>query len=129
MTFTFGHLHVRSGFSYGFGVATPEELVRATGEMDGGSIALTDRDGLYGIPRFLEACGELGISAIVGTEVSMEGGGHLVLLAEGMEGYRSLSKLISSYRCASKNRRKPLCPLSIVLEHAEDLSTSKMSLQ
>ena len=116
----FGHLHVRSGFSYGFGVATPEELVEATAELGMGSIALTDRDGLYGIPRLLKAAEEVGVGPIVGAEMSMEGG-HLVLLAESMEGYRSLSKLITSYRCSSKDRRKPLCPLQTLLDHAEGL--------
>ena len=33
----FTHLHVRSGFSYGFGIATPEELVEAIGEIGVGS--------------------------------------------------------------------------------------------
>ena len=53
----FVHLHVRSGFSFGFGVARPEELVEAAARMGMSSLALTDRDGLYGIPRFLEAAG------------------------------------------------------------------------
>ncbi|MBA3953260.1 MAG: PHP domain-containing protein, partial [Rubrobacter sp.] len=58
----FAHLHVRSGFSYGYGVATPEELVGGAAEMGMGAMALTDRDGLYGIPRFLEAAGRVGVS-------------------------------------------------------------------
>ena len=53
----FADLHARSGFSFGFGVATPEELVAAAARMRMPSLALTDRDGLYGIPRFLEAGG------------------------------------------------------------------------
>jgi error-prone DNA polymerase len=117
----FAHLHVRSGFSYGFGVTTPEELVRAAAEMGMGALALTDRDGLYGIPKFLEAAEGTGVSPIVGAEVSMEGGGHLVLLAESMEGCRSLCRLLTSYRSGSENRRKPVCPLPAVLEHAEGL--------
>jgi error-prone DNA polymerase len=117
----FAHLHVRSGFSYGFGVATPEELVRASVEMGMRAMALTDRDGLYGVPKFLEAAEEVGVSPIVGAEVSMEGDGHLVLLAESMEGYRSLCKLLTRYRCGSEDRRKPVCPLPAVLEHAEGL--------
>jgi error-prone DNA polymerase len=117
----FAHLHVRSGFSYGFGVATPEELVRAAAEMGMGTMALTDRDGLYGVPKFLEAAEDVGVSPIVGTEVSMEGGGHLVLLAESTDGYRSLCRLLTSYRCGSEDRRKPVCPLPAVLEHASGL--------
>jgi error-prone DNA polymerase len=114
----FAHLHLRSGFSYGYGVATPGELAGAAAEMGMGALALTDRDGLYGIPRFLQAAEEHGIGPIVGAEVSVEGGGHLVLLAQGVDGYRSLSRLITSYRCSSEDRRSPLCPLPTLLEHA-----------
>jgi error-prone DNA polymerase len=118
---TFAHLHVRSGFSYGYGVATPGELAGAAAEMGMGDLALTDRDGLYGLPKFLEAAEGHGIGPIAGAEVSVEGGGHLVLLAQGVDGYRSLSKLITSYRCSSEDRRNPLCPLPTLLEHARGL--------
>ncbi len=115
----FVHLHVRSGFSYGSGVATPEELAEAAAGM--GSLALTDRDGLYGVPRFLRAAGEVGISPIVGAEITVEGGGHLVLLAEDQRGYRTLSDLITAYRCSSEDRRKPSCPLGLLLDHTSGL--------
>jgi error-prone DNA polymerase len=119
---TFAHLHVRGGHSYGFGVATPEELVAGAAEAGAEYLALTDRDGLYGVPRFLKAAGESGVSPIVGAEVSVadprtessgtgSSGGHLVLLAESMEGYRSLCGLLTAYRCASQDRRRPLCDL------------------
>ncbi|HZC18164.1 MAG TPA: PHP domain-containing protein, partial [Rubrobacteraceae bacterium] len=117
MNLDFAHLHVRSGFSYGFGVATPEELVEAAARMGMGALALTDRDGMYGVPRFLEAAGEACVSPVVGVEVSMEEGGHLVLLAEGTEGYRSLCRLITAYRCSSEDRRKPRCSLETLSEH------------
>ncbi|MDQ3926297.1 MAG: DNA polymerase III subunit alpha, partial [Actinomycetota bacterium] len=117
MTTVFTHLHVRSGFSYGFGVATPEELVEAAASMGTDALALTDRDGMYGVPRFLEAAEEACVSSIVGVEVSMEEGGHFVLLAEGIEGYRSLCQLITLYRCASEEQRKPRCSLETLSEH------------
>jgi error-prone DNA polymerase len=117
----FVHLHVRSGFSYGFGVATPGELVAAAAELGMGALALTDRDGLHGIPRFLEAAVGAGVAPIVGAEVILEGGGHLVLLAKSIEGYRSLCRLLTRYRCGSEDRRKPLCSLQDLLEHAEGL--------
>ncbi|HEX6200075.1 MAG TPA: PHP domain-containing protein, partial [Thermoanaerobaculia bacterium] len=116
---------MRSGFSYGYGVATPAELLEEAARTGMRSMALTDRDGLYGIPRFLEAAGEVGVSPVVGAEVGVEvgacPGGHLVLLAEGMEGYRSLCRLITAYRCSSGDRRRPACPLATVLEHAAGL--------
>ena len=116
----FVHLHVRSGFSFGFGVARPEELVEAAARMGMPSLALTDRDGLYGIPRFLEAACRAGILPIVGAQVSTAGG-HVVLLAESMEGYRSLCRLITDYRTSSEDRRRPVCPLGKILEHKEGL--------
>lgn len=68
---SFAHLHVRSGFSYGLGTARPEELAGAAAEMGYRALALTDRDGMYGIPRFLRACGEVGLSPVVGAEVTV----------------------------------------------------------
>ncbi len=120
----FAHLHVRSGFSYGYGVATPEELVEAASGMGMGSLAITDRDGLYGVPRFLRAARVAGVRAVVGAEVSVEvrgARGGVVLLAEGMEGYRNLCRLVTFYRCSSEERRRPVCPLDALLEHAEGL--------
>lgn len=114
----FAHLHVRSGFSYGLGTSTPEELVEASVGMGGRSVALTDRDGMYGVPRFLRTAEEQGVSPIVGAEITVEGWGDLVLLADSMKGYRSLSKLITAYRCAAADRRRPLCPPSTLLDHA-----------
>ena len=75
----FAHLHARGGFSFGSGAAAPEELVTAAVRMRMPSLALTDWDRLYGIPRFL-AAGGTGVSPIVGAEVSTAGG-HVVLLA------------------------------------------------
>ena len=116
---------MRSGFSFGFGVAAPGELVEAVARMGAAPLALTDRDGLHGIPRFLKAASVAGVSPIVGAEVSvgLEGraGGHVVLLAESMAGYRSLCRLTTAYRCSSRDRRRPLCPPSVLLEHAEGL--------
>ena len=119
----FAHLHVRSGFSYGYGTATPEELAGAAARMGMGALALTDRDGLYGIPRLLKAVEGTGISPIVGAEVSVAepGGGHVVLLAEGDKGYQSLCRLLTSYRCFSEDRRKPLCLLSALAGHGDGL--------
>ena len=121
----FVHLHVRGGHSYGTGVATPEELVSAAAEMGAGALALTDVDGLYGVPRFLGAAQKAGLSAIVGAEVSVaqgaHPGGHVVLLAESMEGYRSLCGLITAYRRGSEDRRRPLCPFDLLLGHARGL--------
>lgn len=124
------HLHVRSGFSYGQGVAYPEELAAAAAGMGYRYLALTDRDGIYGAPKFLAACTEQGLSPIVGAEITVEAHGergHLVLICESMEGYAALCRIITSYRTApgayskhpsAKERRFPACPLEMLLEEA-----------
>lgn len=117
----FVHLHVRSGCSWGFGTATPGEIAHAAVDLGMGAVALTDRDTLFGAPRFLAACRERGVSPVVGAEITVEGGGHLVLLVESERGHRNLCSLITSYRCSSADRRKPECPLETALEHAEGL--------
>jgi len=66
--------------------------------MGASSLAPTDKKGLHGTSRLLKAVEEAGASPMVGAEVSVEGGGHLVLLAEDAKGYRSLSGLVACYR-------------------------------
>ena len=116
----FVHLHVRSGFSFGFGVAKPEELVEAAARMGMPSLALTDRDGLYGIPRFLEAADEAGIPPLLGGPGSTMGG-DVVLLSEALEGEPSLCRLLTDYRTSSENRRRPVCPPEPILGHKKGL--------
>ena len=125
---------MRSGFSYGLGTARPEELAEAAAGTGYGTLALTDRDGLYGIPRFLGTCADRGVSPVVGAEVTVELGerdtrgrrGHVVLLAASDRGYRSLSRLLTAYLLPPKGapwpsaakRRSPSCPVETLLEHA-----------
>ncbi len=123
------HLHTRSGFSYGQGVAYPEELARAAVGMGYRYLALTDRDGMYGVPKFLAACAEYGILPIVGAEITVERGkdgeagvaggerGHLVLLCESMEGYASLCRLITRYRSSRVFRTAPAADGDHLSEH------------
>ena len=55
---SFSHLHVRSGFSFLFGTFTPEALIKRAEEIGLGSVALTDKNGLYGAIRFIYLQGE-----------------------------------------------------------------------
>ena len=65
------HLQVASGFSLRYGACMPEELVSAAAGMGQQMIALTDRDGVYGAVRWMQACGAVGIGAILGVELAM----------------------------------------------------------
>ena len=61
--------HSRSAFSFLEGASTPEELVAACAEFEMPAMALLDRDGLYGAPRFHLAAKKLNIKAHIGAEL------------------------------------------------------------
>ena len=54
-------LGMRSAFSFLEGSSAPEDLAERAAELGHGAIALADRDGLYGLPRFHKAATELGL--------------------------------------------------------------------
>ena len=70
----FAHLHVASGFSMRYGSATPQALVERAAQYGQSALALTDRDGLYGAIRFVQAATKAGIAAVLGVDLAMSGG-------------------------------------------------------
>src|SRR5439155_23174910 len=58
-------------------------------------MALCDRDGVYGAPRFFAAGQERGIRSIIGSELTMEDGSILPVLVESRRGYQNLCRLIT----------------------------------
>lgn len=87
-------LRCRSAFSFLAGASPPEDLIRRAADLGHGAMALADRDGLYGAPRFWKAAKAVGCRPIVGAEVTFAGG-RLLLLVESRIGYRNLSKLLT----------------------------------
>jgi error-prone DNA polymerase len=65
-------LRTRSAFSFLEGASTPEDLVEQAAALGYDALALGDRDGLYGAPRFYQAATQTGIKAIVGAEVMLD---------------------------------------------------------
>ena len=104
----FTHLHVHTEYSLLDGSAKIGELVKRAKELGMDSLAITDHGAMFGVIDFYKACKEEGIKPIIGCEVyvapksrfdknSRESVSyyHLVLLAENMEGYQNLIKLVS----------------------------------
>jgi error-prone DNA polymerase len=94
----FVHLHIHSIYSALRGVATIEELCRITAAQGFRMLALTDTNGLYGIPRFMRAAREYGLRPIAGAELS-HGGHRAVALVKTPQGYEHLCRLLSSLHC------------------------------
>src|SRR5260370_40464895 len=65
-------LHARSAFSFLQGAAMPEELIATCAELKMPSMALLDRDGLYGAARFHLAGKKLGVKAHIGAEIAVQ---------------------------------------------------------
>jgi error-prone DNA polymerase len=88
-------LHAASAFSFLRASSLPEDLVERAARLGLTALALVDRDGLSGAPRFFKAARAAGVRPIVGAELSLEGGGALPLLVETQRGYRNLCRLIT----------------------------------
>src|SRR6476659_9361759 len=101
-TTPWAELHCHSSFSFLDGAATPGEL-----------LALTDPNGMYGVPQFAQAARRLAdqggtkLGTVFGAELSIglskgqngepdPEGRHLLILARDAEGYRRLCAVISA---------------------------------
>src|SRR5260370_23021175 len=67
---TYVDLHSRSGFSFLEGASNPEELIALCANLGMPAMALLDRDGVYGSPRFHLAAKKADIKAHIWTEVT-----------------------------------------------------------
>src|SRR5215475_10968226 len=65
-------LHSRSTFSFLEGSSLPESLITRCAERQMPAMALLDRDGVYGAPRFHMAARKAGIKAHIGAEVTYD---------------------------------------------------------
>ena len=107
----FCHLHVHSDYSLLDGAAKINDLIRAAGERDLSSIALTDHGNMCGAIAFYKAAKKAGIKPIVGCEMYMAPGPrtdrrrdpttgvssfHLTVLARNYQGYQNLVELCST---------------------------------
>jgi error-prone DNA polymerase len=59
-------LHARSAFSFLEGASLPESLMQHAGDLEMPAMALLDRNGIYGAPRFYMEGQKRGVRAHVG---------------------------------------------------------------
>jgi error-prone DNA polymerase len=91
-------LRCRSAFSFLEASSTPEDLIERAVQLGYPALALADRGGLYGAPRFHQAAVAAGLRALVGAELDVARApgvpyDRLLLLAESPRGYRNLCRL------------------------------------
>jgi error-prone DNA polymerase len=73
----FVHLHVASGHSLRYGASHPHVLVERAADLEMDTLALTDRDGVYGAVRFAKACLRAGIRPVLGVDLAVRPTGLL----------------------------------------------------
>ncbi|MGC9995239.1 MAG: error-prone DNA polymerase [Terriglobia bacterium] len=95
-------LHARSAFSFLEGACTPEELANLCAHYQMPAMALLDRDGVYGSPRFHLAARKLSLSPHIGAEVSSPQGWRYPLLVKSRAGYQNLCRLITQMKLRGK---------------------------
>jgi len=94
----YAELHCLSNFTFLRGASHPEELVERAAALGYAALALTDVCSLAGAVRAHLAAKEVGLPLIIGSEVRLDGGPRLVLLAADEAGYANLSQLITRGR-------------------------------
>jgi error-prone DNA polymerase len=88
-------LRARSAFSFLEGATTPEDLAARAAELGYSAMALGDRDGVYGAPRFYLAAKAAGIRQIVGAELTLDDNSRLYVLVPDRKCYRNLCRMIT----------------------------------
>jgi error-prone DNA polymerase len=122
-------LHCHSSFSFLDGAATPGELVAEAARLGLEVLAITDHDGMYGVPQFAQAAARLSgqgekLGTVFGAELSLglpsgqknkmpdPEGRHLLVLARDPEGYRRLCAVISAAHLAGGEKGRPVYDLA-----------------
>ncbi len=103
-------LHARSAFSFLEGACLPEELVEAAARMNMPAMALLDRDGVYGAPRFHLAAMKSHLQTHIGAEVTSAGGFRYPVLAETRAGYQNLCRLITRMKLRAAKGQGAISP-------------------
>src|SRR5258706_1358385 len=88
-------LHARSAFSFLEGASVPEEMAAACAAHGMSAMAVLDRDGVYGAPRFYLAAKKRSVKAHIGAEGTSAVGWRYPLFGESPEGYPNFCRLIT----------------------------------
>ncbi len=143
----YAELHAASAFSFLEGASLPEDLIAQAAELELPAIALVDRNGVYGAPRFYKAARAAGVRALVGAEVTLETSRQstvdrrqrkqrksevanqkpqigdlprLMLLVENRTGYKNLCRLITA-GALGKPKGETSVTLDQITEYGEGL--------
>ncbi len=129
----FVHLHLHTEYSLLDGACRIEELLDRAAELKMPALAVTEHGNMFSSVIFHDAARKRGVRPILGCEVYVapesrltksgtpgETANHLVLLAETLEGYHNLIKLVSS-GYTEGFYYKPRIDKDLLAQHAKGL--------
>ena len=106
-------LHARSAFSFLEGASVPEELIAAGLALEMPALALLDRDGVYGAPRFHLSAKKNAIKAHIGAEITFKTPTSknqtcsIPVLVKTRQGYQNLCRLLTLMKLRVPKHAKP----------------------
>src|SRR4051794_22905528 len=112
------------------GAMEPKTVAAQAAKLGFPAIAIVDRNGLYGVMPFSDACIEKGVQPIIGAMLGVarpaDIGGEaaidwLALLAKDETGYANLCKLVSSAHLDRPLEQEPHVQFEKLQEHSEGL--------
>ena len=126
----YAELHCHSSFSFLDGASGPDHLVLEAIRLGLHGLAITDHDGFYGAPLFAETAqlhAAAGLQTAYGAELSLgltrpqngvadPEGGHLLVLARGVEGYHRLAAAITDAQLRGDEKGRPVYDLGELAE-------------
>ena len=132
-------LHARSAFSFLEGASMPELLIQQAAEMGMPAMALMDRNGIYGMPRFHMEGQKRGVQAHIGAEIAVSDMGQrlrppaylphsypveparLPLLVASRAGYKNLCRLITCFKMREQTKAEGAALTRDIEEYGEGL--------
>lgn len=130
----YAELHAHSHFSFLDGASGPGALMRRAAHLGLDALALTDHDGFYGAPAFAEAAADhpdprpatvFGAELSLGLSGPQNGvpdpeGGHLLVLARGVEGYHRLAGVMTEAHLRGDEKGRPVYDLDELVDRGRD---------
>ncbi len=139
MTERYIELHAASAFSFLEGGSLPEDLIARAAKLNMPSMALLDRNGVYGAARFHTLARKHGVRAHVGAEIAVSSLGNrlmpaewlphhhtpeparLPLLCSSRVGYQNLCQLITRFKMRETTKREGAATLDDLQEYSGGL--------
>jgi error-prone DNA polymerase len=132
-------LHASSAFSFLAGASQPEALIERAAELDMPSLALADRNGVYGAARFHTQAKKTDVRAHIGAEIAVSSFGNilappawlphqcpaeptrLLLLCASQTGYQNLCQLITRFKMREATKAEGAATLEDLEEFSDGL--------